>query len=152
MFETFLISLAASGVANLSLEALRAAFSHVAEIRPDLQRRAQAAEAAKNGVEIEKVFQEALGVIDASAEDGSIEIDGAALTALKGIRFDHAQGQVSIFGSAISAPVLVTGGQTGATGSTEIGSNTSLKSQGTEIKVGTGCKITMSGEANIKQS
>ena len=152
MLETFLISLAASYTAHFSIQALRKAFSAVAKARPDLSERAQKAEAANDTTEIERVFQEAIGVIDAGAADGSIEIDGALLTALRGIRFDHQHGQVSIEGSKVIAPVLVTGGQAGATGTTNIGGNTSLKSQGTEIKVGSGAAIKITGGAQIKQT
>ena len=152
MLEPFLTSLAASYAAHFSIQTLQKVFSAVAKARPDLLERAQKAETANDTAEIERIFQEAFGVIDAGAADGSIEIDDALLTALRGIRFDHEHGQVSIEGSKVFAPVLVTGGQAGATGTTEIGGNTSLKSQGTEIKVGAGAGIKMTGGAQIKQT
>ena len=152
MLEAFLISLAANFATHFSIQPLQKVFSAVAKAQPDLLERARNAETTGDIAEIDRIFQEAIGVIDAGAADGSIEIDGATLTALKGIRFDHEHGQVTIEGSTVFAPVLTTGGHAGSTGTTEIGGNTSLKSQGTEIKVGAGAAIKMTGGAQIKQT
>ena len=148
MFESFLISLAA----GLTVESAKVAFGFVEKKRPDLVLRADAAQQTLNTTDIEQIFREAVGVIDAAAGSGEIQIDQATLTALKGIRFDHKDGQVNISGTTVHAPILVTGGGSGSVGQTVVGSNTSLKSQGTEISVGKGAGITMTGGANIKQT
>ena len=148
MFESYLISLAA----GLTMESAKAVFSLVRNKRPDLVARAEAAQHAQNTRDIEQVFREAVGVIDAAAGSGEIQIDQATLVALKGIRFDHKDGQVGISGTSLRAPILVTGGGSGASGQTVVGGDTSLKSQGTEISVGKGASITMTGGARIKQT
>ena len=61
-------------------------------------------------VKRETRIEEAVGVIVARAATGSINIDEATLTALKGIRFDHEHGRIDIGNSAVAASVLVTGG------------------------------------------
>lgn len=90
-------------------------------------------------------------MIIAEANSGSIKVDGAVLTALRGIKFDHQRGTVQIGDAVISATVLVTGGTTGASGQTTIGPNTKLKTPGTGVEVGEGCGIHMVGGASIKQ-
>jgi len=74
------------------------------------------------------------------------------LTAMRGIRFNHAQGTVRIGNTKVSAPVLVTGGQPGATGTTTIDGNIRLKTKGTQINVGGNAQIKITGDANITQT
>ena len=77
---------------------------------------AAAADAAANGDigEIERVFAEARDVIIGKAAIGAINVNGAVLSALKGIKFDHQHGTVEIGNSVVSSDVLVTGGGPGA--------------------------------------
>ncbi len=105
--------------------------------------------AAKTPADFERIFQEAIGVIDALAGSGSIEIDNNSLEALRGIRFNHQNGKVAIVSSTLSAPLLQTGG-TGS-GQTEI-IDSILKSQGTKITVPKCGKIKISGDSQIFQS
>jgi hypothetical protein len=118
-------------------------------IRPQLETELQSATTPK---EIEKVFQEAVGVIIAEANDGKIEIDGATMSALRGIKFDHQHGTVTIGDAVIAAETLITGGSAGATGTTDIKGNTRLASKGTAIEVGKGAAIKITGGAKIKQT
>lgn len=148
LFESYLVSLGA----GLTIEAAKAAFAYVEEKRPDLVAHFKTAEQAGDANEIERVFKEAVGVIDAAAGTGEIKVDNATLSAIKGIRFDHQTGRVHIKGTHVEAPILMTGGRDGATGQTEIGEKTTLKSKGTSIEVGKGCGITMTGGASIKQT
>jgi hypothetical protein len=148
MLEHFATAFAA----HAAFAGLEAAFRHVAKKRPDLEKAAQLAAASKNPQEIERVFEAAVGVIIAEAQAGAIKVDGATLTALRGIKFDHQHGTVTIGNATISAAVLVTGGSQSATGQTTIGGNTTLASKGTRIDLGTGASITMTGGASIKQT
>lgn len=145
----FVSSIAAGMLTNFGTSAVEKLFRTAVKLKPSLE--SKIAE-ARSSVDIEQIFQDAIGVIDANAGDGSIDIDSALLSAVRGARFDHAQGIVQIANSIVEAPVLVTGGGIGATGQTTIGGNTSLKSQGTEIKVGKGASIKMTGGASIKQT
>lgn len=104
---------------------------------------------ARTPQDFDRVFREAVGVIDAAAGDGSISVDGAFLSALRGIRFDHQHGTVTILGSTLSAPILQTGGSDA--GVTTISAAT-LKSQGTAMQVGKGASIVITGNASIRQS
>ncbi|MGV1017822.1 MAG: hypothetical protein ACOYBW_10660 [Fluviibacter phosphoraccumulans] len=144
-----LINITCGVLANFSTDAIKAFFSKAIGLKPALE---QAILEAKTSADIESIFKEALGVIDASAGSGAIEVDGALIEAIRGIRFDHEHGLVHISGSTVQAPVLVTGGGVAATGKTTIGANTVLKSKGTSIDVGNGCSIVMSGNAKITQS
>lgn len=145
MFEHFAIAFAA----HASFAAIETAFKYVARKRPDL---VAAASAAQNTEQIERIFKEAVGVIIAEAATGRIIVDGAAISALRGVKFDHQHGQVTIGNTQVSAQVLITGGSAGATGKTHIGGNTSLRSQGTSIEVGQGASIVMTGGASIRQT
>lgn len=144
-----LTNIACGVLANFSTEAVKSFFGKAIGLKPSL---AQTIQQARTSKDIELVFKEAVGVIDASAGTGSINIDRALLEAIRGIRFDHEHGVVHISGSTIKAPVLVTGGGVTATGQTTIGGNTMLKSGGTSISVGSGCSIVITGGAKIIQS
>lgn len=119
------------------------AFRRKPSLEGDLKR-------ATSTQDFERVFREAIGVIDAAAGTGSINVDSAFFSAVRGIRFDHQNGTVVIHGSVISAPILQTGGG-GSLGSTEI-STSVLKSAGTEIRIGQGASIKMTGGASIRQT
>jgi len=142
-------SIAASYLAHFSAPVVERFFRRVSQLKPDLENRLRSARTTKD---IEGIFREAIGVIDANAGTGTIEVDKALVEAIRGIRFDHAAGLVTIAGSTISAPVLVTGGGDGATGQTDIGGNTELKSKGTSIRVGKNASIRIKGNAQIKQT
>lgn len=145
----FVSSYAAGILANFSVDAVKALFSAAVRRKPSLSQKMQAATTLQD---IEQIFKDAIGVIDAQAGSGEIEIDNALLTAMRGIRFNHAQGTVQIGNTTVSAPVLVTGGQPGATGTTTIAGNTRLKSKGTQIDVQGNAQIKITGDANIKQT
>ncbi len=147
---TSIVTGIASGIlANFSTDAVKHLFGTVFSIQPELEDKLKA---VKTSVDIETIFHEAVGVIDAHADHGSINIDGGLLEALRGIRFDHAHGIVNIAGATLKSQVLVTGGSADSTGQTTIGGNTQLNSQGTSIQVGEGCSIVMTGGASIKQT
>ena len=142
-------SLATSYFVHFTAPSVERFFSTVFRLKPDLENRLRSAQTTKD---IEQIFREAIGIIDANAGAGTIEVNRALVEAIRGIRFDHASGLVTIFGSTISAPVLVTGGGPGATGQTDIEGGTELKSKGTSIKIGKNASIKMTGNAQIKQN
>lgn len=121
------------------------AFRRKPSLEDDLRRAASTAD-------FERVFREAVGVIDAAAGSGSIAVDSAFLSAVRGIRFDHQHGTVTIQGTTMTAPLIQTGGTDRSRGVTKLGANTALNSGGTSIQIGEGCSITISGNASIRQS
>jgi hypothetical protein len=140
----------ASGMlANFSTDAVKHLFVSVIAIKPELEEKLKTANSISD---IEVIFKEAIGVIDACAGTGNMTIDGGLLEALRGIRFDHAHGVVNIADTTMNSNLLVTGGKFGSSGKTVIGSNTEMKTQGTSIQLGNGCSITMTGSASIKQT
>jgi hypothetical protein len=141
-------SLATSYFVQFTAPTVEKFFRTVFKLKPSLENRLRSARTTKD---IEHVFREAVGVIDANAGIGSIEVDSSLLEAIRGIRFNHANGVVTIMGSTITAPVLVTGGEEEAKGQTDI-SGTELKSKGTSIKVGKNASIKMKGNGKIIQS
>jgi hypothetical protein len=152
MLEHFALAFAAHAAYDFSKNTFAQLFLDVAKTRPDLEAAAQRAAASGNALEAESVFQQAVGVIIAEADAGSIQVQKAILTALKGIKFDHQHGRIDIGDSTIAADVLITRGSAGATGETIIGGNTELKSKGTAIKIGDGASIKITGGARIKQT
>ena len=145
----FATSVVAGILANFSTDAIKTLFQAAVRLKPSLSQNMQAVATTQD---VERIFREAVGVIDAQAGSGDIEVDGALLTALRGIRFNHAQGTVRIENTTVTAPVLVTGGQAGARGTTTVEGNTRLKSKGTQIDVGKGAQIKITGNAQIKQT
>lgn len=107
---------------------------------------------AVSTADFERVFREAVDVIHAGAGSGSIAVDSAFLSAVRGIRFDHQHGTVTIQGTTMTAPLIQTGGTAGSRGVTKLGANTALNSGGTSIQIGEDCSITISGNASIRQS
>ena len=142
-------SIATGYFVHFSAQKVEEFFNTVFRFKPDLESRLRSAQTTKD---IEDIFREAVGVIDANAGEGTIEVDGALLEAIRGIRFDHAFGRVTVSGATISAPVLVTGGGTGATGETNIKGGTELKSKGTSIKIVKNASIKMTRNGQIKQT
>ncbi len=147
--SAFIASYAAGILANFSVDGVKALFSAAVRCKPSLSDKMQA---VKTLHDVEQVFKDAVGVIDAQAGSGNIAVDDALLTAMRGIRFDHAHGTVHIGDATISAPVLATGGGAGATGTTTVEGDTCLKSKGTQIKLSGNAQIKITGNANIKQT
>lgn len=83
------------------------AFRYVARTRPDLNEQAGAAIASGDPQRIEQVFRHAVEVINAAADDGSLMIAGAVLSALDRVRFEHGHGSVAITDRAVSSAELV---------------------------------------------
>lgn len=139
-------SLATGYFVNFSTPVVKKFFEKVIALRPSLE---QDLKSAKTSQDFDRIFQEAVGVIDATAGSGSIDIDQSFLEAVRGMRFDHQNGIVTIQGSKLKAPILQTGG-TGK-GETTI-SGTTMESQGTKIDVGGNAQIKIKGNAQIQQS
>jgi hypothetical protein len=144
---SILTSLATGYFVNFTSASVVNFFKKAILLEPSLEEQIQK---ARTPEDFEKVFEDAVGVIDAAAGSGIIDVHDAFLEALRGIRFDHQNGTVTIQGSRLQAPIMQTGGT--GTGKTTIGGNTSLKSHGTEISIGNGASIIISGNANIRQS
>lgn len=145
--DPILAALATNYFANFTTPVIQNFFTQVFRRKPELRNQLAMATTPQD---IEVVFREAVGVIDAQACQGQIYVDGAFLDALRGIRFDHNSGTVTIQGTIMQAPVLQTGGS--GPGLTQIGPGTQLKTKGTSISVGRGCSITMTGNARITQT
>ena len=147
---TSIVTEIASGIpANFSTDEVKHFFGTLFSMQPELEDKLKV---ATTSVDLESIFHEAVGIIDAHADHGSINIDGELLEALRGIHFDYAHGAVNIVGATLKFQVLVTGGSAGSTSQTIIGENTQLNSQGTSIQVDEGCSIVLTGGASIKQT
>ena len=142
-------SIAAGYFTHYSAKAVESIFRNVLQRAPELEGRVRSVESTHD---IESLFRDSAGVIDTHAGEGVIQVDRSLLEAIRGIRFDHQSGLGTINRSTISAPVLVTGGGAGATGETEVGGGTELKSKGTSIRVDKGASIKIRGNASIRQN
>jgi len=142
-------SLAINYFSDFSGEIVKNFFKKAIKEKPEIE---EELKTAKSSYDFEKIFKEATGIIDASANSDEIKVFGGFLNALKGIRFNHGSGKVLIQDSVLNAPVLVTGGSVKSSGSTFIGENTRLESSGTKISVGEGCSIYIGGSSQIIQN
>jgi hypothetical protein len=149
ILETFFTGLAVRGVYDLTKEGAVRAYNALKTSRPDLIEKVE--QAAKSGDD-DALRAAIVGALEVAAATGQVEIQGAFLSAAKQATFDHQQGTISIGGTSIHAPSLVTGGGVGATGETVISGGTVLSSAGTSINVGHGASIRMTGGASIKQT
>jgi hypothetical protein len=86
---------------------LQTALRYTANKHRDLEKQAKQAAASGDAQKIERVFETAIGIIIAEAQSGQIKLDKPVLIALRGIKFDHQHGTVTIGGKTISAEVLV---------------------------------------------
>lgn len=144
--QSVLIGLMTNYVTSFTAPQITTFFRKVFELRPALEQRLKY---AKKPTDFQEIFREATGIIEAAAGSGSIEIDQSILEALRGIRFDHQNGTIVIQGSVLKSGVLETGGS--GNGTTAI-SGSRLKSQGTEMLVGSGATIKITGNAKIIQT
>jgi len=124
-------------------------FAHVFRLRPELESHLKDATTSD---QLQQVLEEASGVIEAADANGSINVDGGLFDAIRRIQFDHQCGTVTIGNAIVSSAVAVTGGVAGSTGTAVIGGGAHLKSAGTEIKVGTGASIKITGGVSISQA
>jgi len=134
-------------LSKYSEEAVTKFFNWAIEKKPQIK---ELLRRAKTPQDVENIFKEAIGVFDANAGSGTIEIDQAIISAIRGARFNHANGKVTIDKSTISAPRLRTGGEKGAKGQTTI-KDSDLRSRGTRIK-GKNYRIKITGDAHIDQN
>lgn len=146
---SIIMNIATGYFVNFSPDLIKKTFEKIFLKKPEL---AQKLKEAKTINDIEEVFEEAIEVIDLYANTGEISIDGGLIEAIRGVRFNHDNGFVSIKNTTIQSNVLVTGGNSNSTGKTVISNQTEMKSKGTSISIGKGCSIIISGNAQIKQS
>lgn len=86
---------------------LQTALRYTANKHRDLEKQAKQAAASGNPQKIERVFETAVGLIIAEAQSGQIKLDKSVLVVLRGIKFDHQHGTVTIGGKTISAELLI---------------------------------------------
>ena len=144
----FLLSFASSVAATATTDGLKAAYQKLFEKRPDLEQRLIS---AGGGPGTAEAVAEIAGEIEALANTGMINIDGAVIDAMRSAKFDHQDGTVIIGKSKISASSLIIGSTSG-TGRTTVGGNTSLRGGGSGVELGSGASIVMTGGASIKMS
>ncbi|WP_430463301.1 hypothetical protein [Tabrizicola sp.] len=149
MLESFLVGLAANAFYGVTAQSARTLLAWLRQNKPEM---VDAVDAAAARSDDEALKQALLGTIEILASNGQIEISGADIEALRAARIDHEQGLILIGQTRITAPSLVTGGGAGATGQTIIGGDTVLRSQGTQVSVGAGASIIITGNASMKQN
>lgn len=146
MNDPFIMSVVANYLSNFSYPIVEKFFKKVFQIKPDLE---QKFKGAKSNQEFGEVLKEAVGVIEANAGTGSIDVDNSLLLALKHINFDHQNGSVSIKDSALRAPTIQVGGI--GNGKTTI-TNPNLRANGSGIFGGNNTGIVIEGNAGIIMS
>lgn len=148
IISSIISGIATKYLSNYSEEAVTRFFNWAIGKKPQLK---ELLRKTKTHEDVENIFKEAVGILNANAGSGTIDIDQTMINAIRSAKFNHANGTVTIDDSTIYAPKLVTGGDRGATGTTTI-TGTNLKSRGTEIKMGKKASIKMSGSARIEQN
>lgn len=143
---SIIASLAINYFTQYTHETLKNIFQTAFNLNPSLETELNE---AKNKEDIEEVFNKAIGIIEINAKDGKIKINENVINAVTEIRLNHQNGYINLSNSNIFAPVLTTGGN--GIGTTEI-TESILKSNGTEIFMGKGASIVLSGNAEIIQN
>lgn len=142
-----LTSVATGYFVNFTTPTVKRLFEKAFAFDPSLEEELKQAETPQD---FEEVLNRVVGTIDASAGTGNVKVNGALMEAMRGIRFDHQDGTVTIDGATLQAPRLYTGGK--GKGKTSIGSDSALHSEGTSIQIGQGAFIEISGDASITQN
>ncbi len=133
---------------NFSIDTVIDSFTRLLKLKPELE---SLIRGAKSPQDIETIFNEISGIIEANAKTGSIEIDNAIITAITSATFNHSDGTVTINDSTIVAPILKIGGFNGASGTTDIKAP-DLRAKGSAIKGGKKTGIKIKGNAGIRMS
>src|SRR5690606_17939217 len=120
---TVLLNLGTGVGANFATSGIKTALGSLFKDRPDLDRRISN---PTSGEDLQSALSEVASQLQVLAASGSVQIDGAVITALSGARFDHNSGRIHIGNTTVSAARLQTGG-TGP-GQTVISGNTELRS------------------------
>lgn len=152
MVTATLLGVLTGALGNLSADTIKALLVKVLVDRPEVKEPIDLLETPMSLDKVNDLFSKMKGAIQASAATGKIELSHAYLNAISGIKLDHQKGQILVDGMEIEAPILVTGGSTGAIGSTFITGETTMTSQGTSVKVSGRAKITITGDAQIIQN
>lgn len=152
MFETTLLTVLTGALSNLTADAVKTIIVKLANNHPEIGQQVSLLETPLPLVEIDRLFSKMKGTIQVAAADGEIQLNGAELHALSGIKFDHQSGSVLIHEAKIKAHLLVTGGGANATGKTVISGDTTMSSNGTKVTISGGARIVMTGGARIIQN
>ncbi len=129
----FATGVAGSIFTDFATDKIKSLFQTAARLNPSLEPDMRAASTTQD---VERIFRDVIGIIDARAGDVEIEVDEALLSALRGIRFDHAGGEIHIADATVQASVLVMGGQAGVAGKDTIDVKAPLKNGRVDIEVG----------------
>jgi len=139
--------IASKYLSDFRTESLKEFFDGIIRLKPEIK---ETILNTKDPKDVESLFDEISGILNAQAGTGSISVDNAIITAIQTAVFDHDQGTVQINNTIVTAPKLITGGNANATGETTIKDST-LQSKGTKI-TGKGFQIKMTGGARIVQN
>lgn len=142
--EAFIFSVLAGVCGHLATDAVKKIVKLVTADRAFIARLTTLEE-----VEAKHAVLNELQSILIKANNGEIAVDGASLISLKQVASDHCDGKISMGNTAVYGNSIEVGG-TGS-GTTEIQGGTNLSTPGTQISVGAGCSIRISGNAGIKQ-
>ena len=125
---------------------IKKTFNEAFKIKPELEK---SLEVVKSKDEFEKVFNEARGIIEASAGLGSIDINNSELKAIREIKFNHEDGKVDIQNSQLFSEKIQMGGK--GNGKTTVIDSIS-RTPNTQMKIsGPGAKFEIKGNAQFKQ-
>jgi len=138
--SVFVTGVAGNIFTDFATDEIESLFQTAARLNPSLEPDMRAASTTQD---VERIFRDVIGIIDARVGDVEIEVDEALLSALRGIRFDHAGGEIHIADATVKASVLVMGGQAGYAGKDTIDIKAPLKNGRVEIDVGQGAQMEM---------
>lgn len=145
--ESLLVSYAANIGARLTAAACSKVMNTVYGRRPDLKPRLNS---PTSPADLAGALQELGGVFELLAGEGTIEIDGPIITAIRAARFDHQNGSI-VMGNLRVKAAIVQGGGSGP-GQTVVGENSVFESQGTKMIIGKGCTMIVTGNAKWIQN
>jgi len=147
--ETFLAGLAVRGAYDATKGGSIAAYKKLKEDHSNIVDALSNDDFVENDTERNKYVENAIKIL---AGCGIINLSGGNISALGNTTFNHETGDITIGGTYVKAQSITTGGENGSNGTTLIKDGAELRTNGTSIRVGSGCEIRISGNAKIIQS
>lgn len=147
----FALSLGINYYTALTAPLLKDLFDKTISNNPELESEIHQLGQSPSKDDTRRVYEQVVSRLVADAKSGKITIESAILRALE-IELNHGQGELTVSGTYAEAEQIQIGGNDDAKGNTSV-TNSHLKStSGSEIIVGEGAYIHVSGGAQIKQT
>ena len=143
VIEALLTGMAANGLYGLTPDAADGVIAHLKASEPG---RIAALEATAVLHDDQRLREEIMGAMRLVAMSGTVDVDDAAIDAVRSATFDHRAGRIAIDGLSFDAPTLVTQGPGSAQATTVVAGEDKYRSLESDIDLERGVGTRESGE------